>query len=594
MKRAHDDISPPTNGDGPTKVPAGVAAGNGAVKGEQPTPPAGQSSAAGATATTAVAPAAATTSSSGQQRKKCPYLDTINRNVLDFDFEKLCSISLSNNNVYACLVCGKYFQGRGRNTHAYTHSVQHGHHVFINLRTCRVYCLPDSYEVVDSSLEDIQRALDPRYSVEAIASLDKNTTLSRDQYGVAYLPGFVGLNNLKCTDFVNVVLHALAHVPPLRDFFVEPNNYKDNKSALVHAFGEVVRRIWSPSNFKSAVSPHEFIQAVSYASKKRFRPGVQSEAVDFLSWLLNSLHQGLGGTRKAGSSVIFKTFQGLVEVETLTKKKKAILGDEEEGEGAGERQLPGGEAEEEVVGFDEADWDKKQAEVPFLHLTLDIPATPLFKDSQGGNIIPQIPLFKVLDKYNGENWTDVVKGGVLTRKRYVLRRLPRYLIFHLARFTKNNFYVEKNPTIVNFPVKNLELKDWLRADDPGLPKEEDLAGMSIAQLKAYLNKYSISSRDCVERSHLEEKVRDTLIRTVPELLATKYNLLANICHDSPPGQGKEGQTDPLSAGCYRAHVQNKATEQWYEVQDLHVQETMPQLIGLSESYIIIYERKRSA
>lgn len=39
------------------------------------------------------------------------------------------------------------------------------------------------------------------------------------------------------------------------------------------------------------------------------------------------------------------------------------------------------------------------------HLTLDIPATPLFKDSQGGNIIPQIPLFKVLDKYNGQNWT---------------------------------------------------------------------------------------------------------------------------------------------------------------------------------------------
>ena len=41
----------------------------------------------------------------------CPYLDTINRNVLDFDFEKLCSVTLSNNNVYACLVCGKYFQG---------------------------------------------------------------------------------------------------------------------------------------------------------------------------------------------------------------------------------------------------------------------------------------------------------------------------------------------------------------------------------------------------------------------------------------------------------------------------------------------------
>ncbi|CAB1319831.1 unnamed protein product, partial [Coregonus sp. 'balchen'] len=32
--------------------------------------------------------------------------------VLDFDFEKLCSISLSHINVYACLICGKYFQGK--------------------------------------------------------------------------------------------------------------------------------------------------------------------------------------------------------------------------------------------------------------------------------------------------------------------------------------------------------------------------------------------------------------------------------------------------------------------------------------------------
>jgi U4/U6.U5 tri-snRNP-associated protein 2 len=40
------------------------------------------------------------------------YLDTVNRQMLDFDFEKLCSVSLSNLNVYACLVCGKYYQGQ--------------------------------------------------------------------------------------------------------------------------------------------------------------------------------------------------------------------------------------------------------------------------------------------------------------------------------------------------------------------------------------------------------------------------------------------------------------------------------------------------
>ena len=35
--------------------------------------------------------------------KQCPYLDTINRHLLDFDFEKLCSVSLTRINVYACL-----------------------------------------------------------------------------------------------------------------------------------------------------------------------------------------------------------------------------------------------------------------------------------------------------------------------------------------------------------------------------------------------------------------------------------------------------------------------------------------------------------
>lgn len=87
--------------------------------------------------------------------QNCPYLDTINRHVLDFDFEKLCSVSLSKINVYACLVCGKYFQGRGIGTHAYVHSVATDHHVFLNLETLKFYCLPDNYEIIDSSLGEL-------------------------------------------------------------------------------------------------------------------------------------------------------------------------------------------------------------------------------------------------------------------------------------------------------------------------------------------------------------------------------------------------------------------------------------------------------
>jgi len=45
--------------------------------------------------------------------------------------------------------------GRGFKSHAYTHSVQEGHHVFLNLETMNFYCLPDNYQIIDQSLEDI-------------------------------------------------------------------------------------------------------------------------------------------------------------------------------------------------------------------------------------------------------------------------------------------------------------------------------------------------------------------------------------------------------------------------------------------------------
>ncbi|XP_021891949.1 U4/U6.U5 tri-snRNP-associated protein 2-like isoform X1 [Carica papaya] len=155
-------------------------------------------------------------------RRDCPYLDTVNRQVLDFDFEKFCSVSLSNLNVYACLVCGKYYQGRGQKSHAYTHSLEAGHHVYINLRTEKVYCLPDGYEINDPSLDDIRHVLNPRFTRKQVEQLDKNKQWSRALDGSDYLPGMVGLNNIQKTDFVNVIIQSLMRSPPFKKFFPNP------------------------------------------------------------------------------------------------------------------------------------------------------------------------------------------------------------------------------------------------------------------------------------------------------------------------------------------------------------------------------------
>jgi len=149
-------------------------------------------------------------SAKAPENQICPYLDTINRKVLDFDFEKQCSVNLSNMNVYACLVCGKYFQGRGKSTPAYLHSVESGHHVFINLHTEKIYCLPDGYEVNDPSLEDVKYNLHPRFKPADLARLDQIKTFVHGFDGTDFLPGVVGMNKIKRADWLNVILHVSA------------------------------------------------------------------------------------------------------------------------------------------------------------------------------------------------------------------------------------------------------------------------------------------------------------------------------------------------------------------------------------------------
>ena len=39
------------------------------------------------------------------------------------------------------------------------------------------------------------------------------------------------------------------------------------------------------------VSPHELLQEIVTASKKRFQIGTQTEAVELLSWFLNQLEE---------------------------------------------------------------------------------------------------------------------------------------------------------------------------------------------------------------------------------------------------------------------------------------------------------------
>jgi U4/U6.U5 tri-snRNP-associated protein 2 len=435
----------------------------------------------------------------------CPYLDTINRGSLDFDFEKCCSVSLSPVNVYACLVCGRYFQGRGKNTYAHTHCLEATHHIFMRLCDGSLWCLPEGYRIEDRSLEDIPAFLNPTFSKKDIESLDVTIRWSRAINGTEYMPGLVGLNNMRANDYVNVVVQILARVQPLRDFFLDSETYCDNSSLLVQKTGELLKKIWYPKQFKGQVSPYEFMQAVMVESEKQFVIDKKKEPLTFLVWLLNALHRALTRCKLASDSIISKTFRGemdlIVENSEISKHKIYELG------------IP----------------TYLVKKIPFLLLGLDLPAIPMFKDAFDRMQIPQVPLSQLLKKYDSKNIFDDIKEG---RKRFRLTRLPRFLIISIRRFYKNKFFWEKNPSIVNFPIKNLDLKEI----------------------------YSLSNNQSI----------------------ISYDLIITISH--------EGN---FTEGTYKAFVHRKIEDLWYEVQDLSVMEVLPQLVALSEAYLQVYEQSQN-
>lgn len=465
------------------------------------------------------------------------YLDTINRSVLDFDFEKLCSISLSNINVYACLVCGKYYQGRGPKSYAYFHALEVGHHAYVNMQTKRVYVLPEGYEVKSRSLEDIKFVVDPQLSKDEVMSLDSQAKDAWDLGGKKYRPGkptwctlkeatltrltgFVGMNNIKENDYFNVIIQALAHIPPLRNFLMLED--MSQKPELVQRFSVLVRKIWNTRAFKSHVSPHELLQQISRQSNKRFDLLHQSDPVDFLSWFINNLHLALGGSKtKPGTSIVQRVFQGKLKVESQQITAKADAGD----------RLRFEEAAEVLVDTNR-----------YLMLTLDLPAAPLFQDELDKNIIPQVPLTSILSKYDGLKAQEHLN----TRKRYrLLHPLPPYLLFHIKRFSKNKFVSERNPTIVTFPVRSLDMSPYIEPNPSIHPPGEPIW----------------------------------------------YDLVANVTHEAvrTRDDSVEGEAEKK---VWRVQVRDRARDEWLEVQDLFVERVATETLFTKESYLMVWERRK--
>ncbi|CRJ86994.1 hypothetical protein BN1723_000216 [Verticillium longisporum] len=397
------------------------------------------------------------------------------------------------------------------------------HHVYINMQTQNVYVLPEGYEVKSKSLDDIKYVSDPRYTKQEVMELDRRAQPAWTLAGKEYAPGFVGMNNLKENDYLNVILQALSHVVPLRNYFLLENF--SSRSELAKRTSILVRKIWNPRAFKAHVSPHELLQQIALDSNKRFTLTNQSDPIEFLSWFLNNLHLGLGGSKtKPGSSMIHRIFQGKLKVESQAITARADAGDR--------------------LRFEDAA-DVHVAVSRFLLLTLDLPAAPLFQDENNRNIIPQVPLTTILAKYDGRH----AQEHLAQRKRYrLLHPLPPYLVMHVKRFSQNKFVSERNPTIVTFDARNLDMAPYVEPNPAEHPPGEPIW----------------------------------------------YDLVANVVHEAVRAR-REDVADAVGEErkTWKVQLKDKGRDEWVVCQDLFVDKVQSELLYLGETYLQVWERRRT-
>jgi U4/U6.U5 tri-snRNP-associated protein 2 len=152
-------------------------------------------------------------------------------------------------------------------------------------------------------------------------------------------------------------------------------------------------------------------------------------------------------------------------------------------------------------------------------LNLELPPIAVFNEGD------QIPTVSLVDLFvrrfrNGEG----------------ISNSPQYLILKINRFVKNDFFTEKNSTIVRYPVKGLDMSDWIDDDKADSMQE-----------------------------HL-------------------YDLVGLMSHEGT-------KPDCGSFKAYIIHPQAKETSHWLECEGLRIKKFLPQSVALVEAFAMIWKKR---
>ncbi|NXY56032.1 UBP2 hydrolase, partial [Callaeas wilsoni] len=267
--------------------------------------------------------------------------------------------------------------------------------------------------------------------------------------------GLTGLRNLGNTCFMNSILQCLSNTKELRDYCLQNqylrdlNNNSRMRTALMSEFAKLIQLLWTSSPNES-VSPSEFkTQIQRYAP--RFVGYNQQDAQEFLRFLLDGLHSEVNRVlvRPRAST---DTLDHLPDDE----KSRQMWRRYQEREDSRISDLFVGQLKSSLTcsecGYCSTAFD------PFWDLSLPIP-----KKGYGEvTLMDCLRLFTKEDVLDGDEKPTCCRCKARTRctKKFSIQKFPKILVLHLKRFSEARIRSSKLTTFVNFPLKDLDLREF--------------------------------------------------------------------------------------------------------------------------------------
>ncbi|XP_056329355.1 ubiquitin carboxyl-terminal hydrolase 2a isoform X1 [Danio aesculapii] len=292
-------------------------------------------------------------------------------------------------------------------------------------------------------------------SSSRFSSSYRSTSPVRESLNSKSAQGLVGLRNLGNTCFMNSILQCLSNTQSLRDYCLhnshrrDLNNNNRTHTALMEEFAKLIQTMWTSSS-SEAVSPSEFkTQIQRYAP--RFVGYNQQDAQEFLRFLLDGLHNEVNRVtvRPRGNT---EDFDHLPDEEKGKKMWSKYL----EREDSKIVDLFVGQLKSSLTcsecGYCSTVFD------PFWDLSL-----PIAKKGYGEvSLMDCMRLFTKEDVLDGDEKPTCYRCKARRRctKKFTVQKFPKILVLHLKRFSEARIRTSKLSTFVNFPMKDLDLREF--------------------------------------------------------------------------------------------------------------------------------------